>query len=92
MAGVDETLAAEDQETDARVAWLRLADRKEKAGSTSADEGLIRPACGAMAAVARETHRCFRRRLPRGYSRFGDARPGRHQIVSGRCTGEDSRS
>jgi hypothetical protein len=26
---------------------------------------------------------CFQRRLRRGYSRFGDARPGRHQIGSG---------
>ncbi len=40
------------------------------------------------AAVARETHPCFQRRLPRGYSQFGDARPGRHQIGSGCSTGQ----
>lgn len=37
----------------------------------------------AAAPPGREALRCCQLRLRRGYSRFGDARPGRHQIGSG---------
>lgn len=54
-----------------------------KAESRVSSGWLARP----TAAVARERLWCFERRLPRGYSRFGDARPGRHQIGSGGSPG-----
>src|SRR5947209_1431640 len=41
----------------------------------------------AAAPETRGKHRSFQRRLPRGYSRSGDARPSRHQIGSGCSTG-----
>ena len=41
----------------------------------------------AAAAAARGEHSQIKRRLPLGYSRFGDARPGRRQIGSRRSAG-----
>src|SRR5579884_652272 len=45
----------------------------------------------ATATEVRGEHWRFQRRLRLGYSRFDDARPGRHQIGSGRrAVGEES--
>ncbi len=66
--------------------------RKARAARSSPGEGVIwcralsrpRPAVNeATVAALRGEQAPFQRRLPLGYSRSGDARPGRHQIGSG---------